>query len=445
MDDSRRIVVIDGSRRLDLAIPTDGTIGDALYQVGVTRDGGRLPLVANGLPTDPDTLVKDLTDGSLFAVVDPEAIPASGAADIAKARIRQLAGPWWAQGAIGVTATAIVLAGGYEPVFWVPLAFGVLAVLGAFGVAQYSTKLGSAGRTARILGPTALAAAAISSAVPFAQVGGGQLVVVSISLVTTVLLALAITIDPSQQVRDALGTAAVISVTIAVIWGTSLLLSWPVAFAAAVTVGGVPLALRALPTTLLDIPDGYFIDFDRYMTTRWSPRGKVPPPPGSIDGENIKEQVLGANAARVTGTLLMSVIGAVALPFAVSAPPLDGFTIGGQIALLIAYPSAMVLLGRSAGIAGLHWAPRISALVAVALGVGMIASADSQTWILVTVVLAIVAALVTSWIAVALGRGASSLVISRIGDWTEALTLALSLPSALLAAGGLEIIRGMAG
>ncbi|MFB9954849.1 hypothetical protein [Cellulomonas denverensis] len=46
---------------------------------------------------------------------------------------------------------------------------------------------------------------------------------------------------------------------------------------------------------------------------------------------------------------------------------------------------------------------------------------------------------------VPIGRGASSLVVSRLADLVQALTAALVLPAGLVAAGTVELMRGLIG
>ncbi|WP_159806866.1 ROK family protein [Cellulomonas citrea] len=262
-------------------------------------------------------------------------------------------------------------------------------------------------------------------------------------LAAGLLLVVTVVADPGARSRGALGAAAVVLLASALVWAVVLFVGWGPQVAAAVTVGAVPLALRALPSTLLDVPDGYFIDYEASMGTRWSIRGRVPADPGPVDGAGIGGQVQAATAARTSGTLVLSVLGAVSLPFAVPAEPAGGLVLGGRIALLICYATAMTLLARSVGVRGLHWAPRGSAAVAVVVGARLALDALPATGAALAACAALLAGLVVAGLVVLVGRGARSLVLSRTADIAETLTIALSLPAGLLAGDLIDHLRAL--
>ncbi|MCL2455867.1 MAG: hypothetical protein FWD18_11300 [Micrococcales bacterium] len=456
------------------------TLGDALVAVGMDLDGGRLQVVEGTYmrPVDPRATASELADGSLFTVIDPSA-PQQGlsrrerAAEGARARA---VGPWWGQAVVGLVVVSLALTGSLALVdtavvsrALVVVVLGVAALVGAVvAVRQASADAapvapvgdegpadvgdqegppaGAAGdgaRAARVAGPAALGAAAVVVALPTGGPGDAHLLMVVAALAVLVLSTLAVTVDPSAHSRPALGAAAVILAVAAGVWGVALGLGWGAQVAAAILAGAVPVALRALPTFLIEVPDGYFIDYEKFQDTRWSVRGRMPVSPGKVHGDAVKDQVRGALAAQVTGTLMLSVIGAVALLFAVSGDPASLLVRIGQIALLVCFAVSMTLLGRKAGVPHLQWAPRGAAVIAVGVAVGMVIDALTGSGLLLGVVAALLVGLAAGALAVALGRGARSLVLSRVGDWVEAITIAFCLPAGLLAADMLEAVRSL--
>jgi hypothetical protein len=280
--------------------------------------------------------------------------------------------------------------------------------------------------------------AAVVVAVPRDGVGSSHLVVVAAAFVVAALAALAAATGRAARSRAAFGVVAMVCGGVAVVWGLVLALGWDARTGAAVMVGAVPLALRALPGALFAVPDGWLIDIERYQDTRWSVR---PPALGmldTVDDAQVRAKVRGAAGARVAGTVLLSGLGAVALPFAVPAGPASAVVRGGQIGLLVCYAASMVLLARSAG-RHLHWVPRASAVVAVVVGVRLCAPTGP---VLTLVALgALVAGLVAVVVAVVLSRGGRSLVWSRVGDVVEGASVAFCLPAGLLAGDVVEALR----
>lgn len=444
MPEPRRIAVLDGARRLDLALPPGGTVGDALDRAGLQLDGQRVPFDDAGRPADLTRPVADLADGALLAVVDltepaPEQVRDRGAA--AHDAPGELA-PWWLMAALAVPLVVLLRDAVGARAVWAVVVLAGCALVGAV-VAARRPPVDGAGRAARVAGPAALAVAAVVAALPGVPAGGAQLVVLTGCLAAGLLLVVTVVADPEARSRGALGAAAVVLLASALVWAVVLFAGWGPQVAAAVTVGAVPLALRALPSTLLDVPDGYFIDYEASMGTRWSIRGRVPADPGPVDGAGIGGQVQVATAARTSGTLVLSVLGAVSLPFAVPAEPAGGLALGARIALLICYATAMTLLARSVGVRGLHWAPRGSAAVAVVVGARLALDTLPATGAALAACAALLAGLVVAGLVVLVGRGARSLVLSRTADVAETLTIALSLPAGLLAGDLIDHLRAL--
>ncbi|WP_309134931.1 hypothetical protein [Cellulomonas sp.] len=441
----RRFVVLDGDRRLDLALPPTGTLADALGAAGVALDDPRLTLLVGDRAADAATPVTDVEDGTLLTVVDPGARPTETRRE---ARVRRLAGrgadtpAWWALLALAALAVALdVLAPDLLGRHGSAGAAGLLA-LGALSTAVLAARRTDDLPTAlRVATPTVLAVAAAVTLVPDAWYGATVLDVATAAAAVGVLGVAGVALADARAWRASFGAVAGVAAGVAAVWGTTLLLGWPAQAAAALTAGAVPVALRALPAALLQIDEGYFMDYGRYLRNRWSVRGTVPADPGSVDGEQMREHVRAASAARATATVTLAAVGALALPAAVPLHPAGGLVVGGTIALVVCYLLGLLLLARTESVPALRWVVRASAVVAAVVGLRTLTAtvgADTQT--LVAGLLAVVG-VAAAVVAVPLGRGARSLGLSRTGDVLQGMGTVLALPAALLAAGGLELVR----
>jgi hypothetical protein len=438
MNASRRIAVLDGGRRLDVAVPLGGTVGDVLAGLGLDGPGTRVP-VLDGIRADPATPVADVEDGALLVLVDPsEVAPRTRAARVDGAPTG-VAPLWWAQVAAGLVLL-VVSALQHEAR---PLVAGVLGAcaLAATLAAALGHPLDDAARAARMAGPGALVLAAAAFGVPRTQAGTVQLAMLVVFLAVAVLLVVAVATDAGSRTRDAWGTAAVVALVVGVVWAIVLALGWDVSLAAAVTAGAVPLGVRALPSGVLSVPDGYFLDYDRHMDTRWTVRGTVEPVIPTADGAAVRRTVRSAAAAQSTGTVLLCALGALALPVAVAPGGASGLVLGGRIGLLACYALSLTLMARTVGVRALAWTMRASALVAVGLGVRMALTGGSAPVVVAAAGVALIGGVVVASVAVAVGRGARSLVLSRVADVVEMLALVLCLPAGLLAGGIIETLR----
>jgi len=444
MAESRHFAVLDGDSRVDLVAPGSMTLGEALDSAGVRRARGRLQVLGRhgaGQPAVLSAPVAALDDGALLTVVDPGAVIGVRASEAPHEAGRHVAGLWWGQAAAGLAVVALVLTRG--PVAWpvaTALVLGAAAGGGAVAAVRRTPVDGGA-RAARVAGPVMLGVAAVVVVTPSEPVGGVHLLVVVAALAAATLLVLAVAADSSALSRRALGVAAVVCGVVAAVWGAVLALGWDPRVGAAVVAGAVPLALRALPSVLVPVADGDTIDVERYQDTRWSVRDWPGPGLAVVDARLVDRTTRGAVVARAVGTVLLSVLGAAALPFAVPDGPASGVVRGGQAGLLVCYAAAMTMLGRSAGVRHLHWVPRGSAVVAVAVGARSLLGGLSGSALALGALGALAAGLVAGALAVLVGRGARSLVLSRVGDLVEALGVALCLPAGLLAGDIVEAIR----
>ena len=168
----------------------------------------------------------------------------------------------------------------------------------------------------------------------------------------------------SAELRAAAGTVAIMLAVLAAVWGLTLLLHWEEPAAAAISLGAVPLALRALPSTLVNLPEGYFIDYKHFIGNRWTVRGAIPESPGAIRVETVRAVVDGSSARLVAGAAVLSIVAAVFAPIALLRPwGSDPFVVTGGIVLMVCVEVSLLLTPRHTTGLLLRWMPRAAAAV----------------------------------------------------------------------------------
>jgi hypothetical protein len=455
----RRITLLGDAGSVDLAVPTDDRLDDALRRCGLVLDPRTQFVVdRNGYQVDPATPGAQLDDGGVYAVV------AVGAATKGKRRVRsgtdgerrsEHGALWLLLGLVPLLAVVIVslAAEGSAADGSVGAAAGIrIAIAAVLGIAAIAPAVAWALRSDRrgaaspivMAAPLALAAVAVAVLVPGDLVAAGQLRI-AVGLLAAAVLALVLAVCTADApLRAAWGTVALLLLSLAGVWGAALLLHMPIPSAAAVTLGLVPIALRALPSTLVNVPDGMFIDYRHFMSTRWSVRGAIPDSPAAIATADA-ERVVRASTARLTaGTLVLSLATVAAAPLAApglaSSEPLAAI---GTTALFTCLVLALLLTPRHTTGRALRWLPRAAAIVVLLSGVAVLAGVVGPSGGLVAGASVFAIAVIIAIASLPIGRGASSLVWSRVGDVVEWLAVALALPAALLAANSIELLRGM--
>jgi hypothetical protein len=448
----RLIAVLTDGRRVDLAVPVDETLGDALLGRGFTIEPGRHAVLGRGgVQTQLGTPARDLVDGDLYSIVDlSAALPNPTRALASAGEQRGATAAWWMLGTLAVVAAVVDLAGGASSALGTPgqrvevaLAFGAVSVISAV-VWAVRRKRGSGADALTMLAPLALAFSAGLITIPLTLHAGVQLAVVTGLLAAAVLAALLTVSMDGLQLRSASSTITLVLLATAAIWAITLTFGWPAAAAAAISVGAVPPALRALPSTLVNVPEGYHIDYARFMSNRWSVRGAVPVSPSVIGMDAVRAIVDDSSARLVAGTVLLSLVPVIMVPIVLAGSwRADPIVFSGTIALLCALILGLLLIPRHSASPVLRWAPRVTvALVALESTLALTAAFGTLTLVVAAIGLMVVAVF-TAIILVPVARGASSLVWSRLADTVEWIAVALALPVGLLAANVLTLMRGM--
>lgn len=387
----RRVAIVDGAARYELSLPVQLTLTEAAASVGIRLGDGRHVLLdARGREVEASAAVDALPDGTVLALVDLTESPVQTGSTRHGPRD---------------TPTASFTG-------WMLAAVGVLAAGGATWALQ--TWNAAAAELAVFIG-------------------------LAFGAVTTGALGLT-----SRRRGPQFGAASVILIGAAVIWGGALLLRMPPSAAAAVTLGAVPVVLRALPAMLLDVPAGMFIDYARFQTTRWSVRQAEPPEVETISAARARHIAESSSGRLLVGTVLLSALAAVAAPSALPAiPSADPLVTAGRIALACCSILALALGARRASTAWLRWSPRTAAAIVLVVSVFALLESIGGALLLAAAAVLLVAGMGVAAAVVPVGRGATSLGWSRFADVVEWLAVVLALPAGLLAADVLGLLRGM--
>lgn len=444
-DGLRHIAIFDGGNRLELALAERVTLADALDGLGIAPPSGAWQLVApDGGAVEPSAGAGELDEGTVLTLID------LGAHADARGR-RTRRGPdhpagaspaWWMLAAFGIVLAAVAV---LAPSAIGPALRAVLATVAAAG-AVLGAVLGAlrAGSSAACWGALMLAAAAGVVAVPSLPASGLQAAVFAGLAAAGLLAALVSVIARGAGMRAETGVAAVVLVVSAAIWGAAALLGVPASAPCALIVGAVPVALRALPALLLDVPPGAFIDYGRFQTTRWSVRQSVPEAVTRFQTSRVTALVERSATRLTAGTVLLSAAAAAAAPWALGRlDTANPIVFGGQIALAAAAFCALLLGVRRSPTPLLRWAPRAAAVVVAVTALVAFAQLARPAMLIGAAGVLLLAGLAAGLIVVPVARGAHSLFFSRLGDLLEWVAVVVALPAGLVAAGSIDLLRGV--
>ncbi|TPW77843.1 hypothetical protein [Schumannella soli] len=441
-EERRRIAIIDGAERWDLSLPLSARLDSVLHRLGVDAVGeGRMLVSPSGAEIELDREIGSLGDGDVLAVIDlGERVVAPRRRRDRTETVTSTSSITWIAATAGILAAvlALLLPGSLDPMARL-VATGVLALSAIASAVATSRHTGIVSAVA----PLAFAFAAGVGAVPLLPAATTQAAVLTGLLAAAVVAGLLALLARSGSMRAGVATGTVLLLVLAGIWGLTLLVGLDATAASALTLGLTPVALRILPTTLLDVPPGMFIDYERYQTTRWSVRQQLPEPGVSVRLAAVRGLVDASSARLLVGTAIVCTAAALGAPTAVSGFSRDGIVLGGQIGLLVCVALALIFGARRYAVPALQWLPRAAALVVIGTGVVAITRLGDVGWVLLIAAVALGAGVATGAAVIPISRGARSLSWSRFADVLEGMTVALALPAGLLAAGVIDLLRGM--
>lgn len=225
---------------------------------------------------------------------------------------------------------------------------------------------------------------------------------------------------------------------------TGTMLGAPGWAVAAVLTGLTPLVVRMLPSTSMAVEPNQLVDTDRLSTTVWSVRERFQGRRRRIENADIADRFRAAREVVAIGTAYLSLAAAIGgwltvlattTPNATSLGRWSGLALVATVAMALGYQSRSVR----------DRLPRYAMLLASAALVGAASFALARSgWSGATVTLFLVGflvAAVTVLGATALASGYRSTRLSRFADALEGLAVTVSLPLAVVAAGGIEALR----
>lgn len=320
---------------------------------------------------------------------------------------------------------------------WMPTVAAALLAAGAIGLAALSSQRShqfAAAATAPALG----LAAGLSLPLPDSP---GRASVAVVAGCAVAVLALAIT--RTRVAVDSPGDRTVMSSIggLGLLVGLGTVLDWSGPSLAAIVTGLGPLLMRLLPTTSLTVDPTQLVDTERLSTTIWSVRERGSGRRQRITSGDMRARFEAAREIVAIGTAYLSLATAVSGWLLVTTPVRDTVTSWGSVAVLVVAALACGYQSRTVR----DRLPRYSMLAACGSLLFSAAFALLATeWSGATITVFVIGTGI-AWISVAsaaaIVQGYRSTRMSRFADAVETLTVALSLPLGIVAAGGVEAIR----
>lgn len=434
--------------RVDLVVPASDPLDHALAVAGVRLGPGDRVFGPGGVSVEPSTAAAQLLEGGLYSVAgvrSAESLRGRGKANGAGLRLLP-----WALIALALAAAAVVLGSESAVLRWSAAAvIGLAALVSALVTAARATEAADAlelfpgmvlGAIAGVLGAphgTAGTNGAIWDAMFACALGFA-----GVALVAVLLSAL----GRVRVVRAAAATAALIASVAALLAAACPLIEWGLREFFIVAAAASVLMIRALPALLVNVDEGYSIDYGRFMALRWTVRGRVPKYVERVDGGEVRDMVAVTEARLRTATVMFAVLAVPGIALAVLPLTTGNLVerIGAGVFICLAI-AGLMLVSRRTVAPMLKRPQRIAALAgAVAAAVMFaIAPAAPTEWLLPAAGVVLFAGVAVGAGSIALQRGARSLGWSRVGDIVEAIAVAMVLPAGLLAAGAIDVLRGV--
>lgn len=435
----RRIALRAAGKQHDLVVPRGDALAHVLATAGVHLGPHDQVLGPDGTVIDPATTAAVLREGGLYSVTHSAHV-----ADRARSRADQAGSVRtlpWVLVACALAAALVAVAAGDAASRWV--AAGVIALAAVLTTLAWAQQAAKNNNFLTLATPLALGVLAGVLSVPAGVDDAASFAIAMGAAGAATLAALLAVATKHSRIRAGASAVVVIAMLVAALALASPSLRWSPAQLAVVLAAASVLALRALPSLLVNVDEGYFIDYGKFMVLRWTVRGRVPEYIPLVEADRVRQLVSNAEARLRVSTLLLSLLVAIGLPAA--AILLAGGDLLVQIsaiAFLVLAPLGMVLTSRRTVSSELRNPPRIAVLVglllcAVGIGSGLIGLTAS-----VAAGALLFAACVAAVLSVSAARGSRSLGWSRTADIVDSMAVALVLPAGFLAAGTFDLLRG---
>lgn len=447
---------------MDLVVPVGDALDHALAVAGVRLGPGDRVFGPGGTTVEPGTQAAELREGGLYAIASARAaIDEDRRRRGARSGVRLL--PWGVvAGALAAAVIAVASDSAMQRnaaalivgVAAFVLALGVAASPGAARVAAEANRAEPGENEAGTQIFPALLLGAIAGVLAAPRGADGirgplwdamlacSLGFAGIALIAVLLSALA----RARVVRAGAATAALIATVAAILAAACPLIGWGAREFFIVAAGASVLMIRALPALLVNVDEGYSIDYGRYMALRWTVRGRVPRYIERVDGDEVLDMVAVTESRLRTATVMFAVLAVPGMALAVEPLSAGNLVerIGAGVFVCFAI-TALLLVSRRTVAPMLKRPQRVAALAGVLGAAVMFAVAPGVPvqWLLPAAGVLLFAGVAVGAGSVALQRGARSLGWSRTGDIVEAFAVAMVLPAGLLAAGAIDVLRGV--
>lgn len=446
--EQRRIGIRVGEHRRDIIAPESMPLIDVLRASGATiRTSQRIYRERSGEFVDPRSVLGDLDDGDIVAIVDTRVgapVRRTRGADDATAQSNAIFA-WWLMAIAGLVATAIFfVAPVTQPTGWHYPVFVALVGASVISAVFYvrRRRIDTVARGAFALGPAALLAAwavTVSSPAEFSPI----VTLITIAVVQAIFFSVIAVLARYSAERAQLSSLGAVAVGVALVLAAVLVLNLPGAVAACVILGAAPLLMRAIPTTMMHVPPGIFIDFAEHQQSRFAVREVIPAAITTVDVKRVTDLVIRSSARMQVITMAACALIVMSVPVVVlplASVPLIEFI--GRLVLIGCVVLTLALGARKFSSRALKAVMRGTAFVVALLTIVVVFAGlpDVARWSIAIGCLLGCLAVATS--VILLARGARSVYWSRFADIVEGMALVFALPAAFVGAGLIHAVQG---
>ncbi|MBV0894037.1 hypothetical protein [Microbacterium sp. NC79] len=445
--EQRRICIRMGDQRRDIIAPESMSLIDVLRASGATmRTSERIYRERSGDFVDPRSALGTLNDGDVVAIVDTRVAPAQRRARHQKeAALGNAVFAWWLMAIAGLIGGAIFFfAPVTQPAGWMNAIFVALVAASVVSAVLYVRRhrTDKVARGAVALGPAALVAAwavTLSSPAEFSPI----VTLITVAIVEAVYFSLIAVLARYTAERAQLNSLGAVAVGVALVLVAVLVLNLRDVVAACVIVGAAPLVLRALPTTMMHVPPGAFIDFAEHQEARFAVREVIPAAITTVDVDRVTDLVARSTARMQVITMATCALVVMCIPFVVvplSSEPLIEMI--GRLVLVGCVVLALALGARRFSSRVLKAVVRATAFFVGLITIVVVFAGLSEVarWSVAIGFLLGCVAIAAS--VILLARGARSVYWSRFADIVEGMALVFALPAAFVGAGLIQAVQG---
>ncbi|MGF3052652.1 hypothetical protein ACQUSY_01605 [Microbacterium sp. YY-03] len=443
--EQRRIGIRVGEHRRDIIAPESMPIIDVLRASGATmRTSQRIYRERSGEFVDPRSRLGTLSDGDVVAIVDAVA-PQRKHRPVDEAVQSNAIFAWWLMGVAGLVSGAIFfVAPATQPAGWFRALFIVLVAASVVTSVLYVRRhrTDKVARGAFALGPAALVAAwavTVSSPAQFSPI----VTLITISVFEAVFFSLIAVLARYSAERAQLNSLGAVAVGVALVLTVVLVLNLRGVVAACIIVGAAPLLLRALPTTMMHVPPGIFIDFAEHQEARFAVREVIPTAITTVDMKRVTDLVTRSTARMHVITMAACALVVVSLPFVVvplATVPMIEFI--GRVVLIGCLVLTLSLGARRFSSRVLKASMRATAFFAALITIVVVLSGLSEVARWSVAIGCLLGCLAIAASVILLARGARSVYWSRFADIVEGIALVFALPAAFVGAGLIQAVQG---